>query len=194
MSTRKERSQRNRRAHAAERAAVTGKPAPDPLDERPMPARPPLPPIPWNKVELTDEQRQAVARAILDHHPRSHIAKALGITVKTLRRLVDDDPALTDAADAAKDQEEAELRDALMASARKGDTVAALFLLKSRHGYRDRDDGKKAAEGFQGGVLVVPGPMRDADFDAMVFKQQARWRERQQPGCAKAAAYLTISQ
>jgi hypothetical protein len=179
------RSARNKAEHAARIArerpdvAAHAAKATDPLDEAPMaPARPPLAAIPWNKVLLTDEQRRAVAQAVLDHYPRSEIARALGVAVRTLRRIIDEDPELTDAADAAKDREEAELRDALMAMARKGDTVAALFLLKARHGYRDKDEVKKAPEGFQGGVLVVPGPMKEADFDAMVFKQQAEYRER----------------
>jgi hypothetical protein len=182
MSARKERSMRNRKAHAAERAAALGTKAPDPLDETPMEPRRPLAPIPWNRVELTDDQRRAVSQALLDHYPRNQVAKALGVSVKTLRRLIDEDPELADAADAAREQEEADLRDALMASALKGDTVAALFLLKSRHGYVDRPDGRLKVESGGHGVLVAPMAMEEADFEAMVFRQQARWRERAEPG------------
>lgn len=146
----------------------------DPLDEPAM--RSALKPIPWNKHQLTDEQRQVVADAILAHYPRNEIARALGITVKTLKRILDDEPELTDAVDAAKEAEEAELRDCLMRNAKSGSDVAALFLLKSRHGYRDRDDGKvQVAQG--GGVLVVPGMESLDEWMAKAAEQQAQFRE-----------------
>lgn len=179
MSTRKERSLRNRKAHAAERGAVAGRPAIDPLDEEPMPARSALAPIPWNKVRLTDDERTAVAEAILANYPRDQIARALGVTVKTLRRVLNDEPQLADAVDAAREAEEAELRDCLMRSARRGSDVAALFLLKSRHGYVDRQDGKgKGADTAGCGVLVVPAPVDIARFSEAVKAQQAPFRER----------------
>jgi DNA-binding CsgD family transcriptional regulator len=185
MKTAKQnRSARNKAEHAAriarERPDVASRmPAIDPLDEEPMaPTRPPLRAIPYNKIALTEEQRQAVAQAILDHYPRSEIARALGISVKTLKRLLDSDPALTDAADAAKDQEEAELRDALMGMARQGSEIAALFLLKARHGYRDRDDKAIKPAGI-GGVLVLPAaPESIEDFEAAAYRQQAAHRSR----------------
>jgi hypothetical protein len=185
MKTAKQsRSARNKAAHAARIAqtrpdVAARMPAIDPLDEQPMaPERPALRPIPYNKVALTEVQRQAVAQAILDHYPRSEIARALGISVKTLKRLLDSDPALTDAADAAKDQEEVELRDCLMAMARQGSEVAALFLLKARHGYRDRDDKAIKPTGI-GGVLVLPAaPESIEDFEAAAYRQQAAHRSR----------------
>jgi hypothetical protein len=183
MKTAKQlRSARNRAQHAAriaEARPALALDAIDPLDEEPMePARPALRPIPYNKVALTADQRRAVSQAILDHYPRNEIARALGTTVKTLKRLIDDDPSLTNAADSAKDQEEAELRDCLMAMARKGDTVAALFLLKSRHGYVDRPDGKAKSNGFAGGVLVVPGTVPLDQWEAACAMQQAPYRQR----------------
>src|SRR5690606_9255441 len=106
-----------KRAKRERTAAVT-----DPLDETYVAPRSPLEPIPWNKVELTDDGRQAVGTALMAGYPRNQIAKALGTTVKTLKRLIDDDPLLGDVIDARKDAEEAELRDILMGLARNGDT------------------------------------------------------------------------
>ncbi len=190
MSTRQERKRQNRKAHAARLAAASGL-APDPLDETYRPERAPLAPIPWNKVALDDRQRGLVARALLDQYPRNEIAAALGLTVKTLKRLIDDDPVLADAVDAAREAEEAELRDLLMRNARDGDTVSALFLLKARHGYRDRDDKAKGLVAT-GGVLVVPGTRTLEEWSAAAYSNQAKFRERRPeehpdaPGAAEA--------
>ena len=147
----------------------------DPLDEPAM--RPELKPIPWNKQQLTEVQRGLVAAAIAAHYPRNEIARALGTTVKTLKRILDDDSELTDAVDAAREAEEAELRDCLMRNAKAGSDVAALFLLKSRHGYRDRDDGKSVQVGEGGGVLLMPTPVPIDQWSAAAARQQAQFRE-----------------
>ena len=147
----------------------------DPLDQ--AAPRQALTPIPWNKAALTAEGREAVAQALLDGYPRNQIAKALGTSVKTLKRLIDDDPTLGDAIEARKDADEAELRDILMGLARSGDTVAAIFLGKSQYGWRDRDDAKAAPVQSGVGVLVVPG-MEDLDtWMAKTKEQQAQFRE-----------------
>jgi hypothetical protein len=179
MSTRKERSRQNRQAHAVERATVLGKAAPiDPLDEEPMAPRADLASIPWNKVGLSDQAREAVGLAILEGYPRNQIAKALGTTVATLRRLITEDEQLSDAVAVRKDIEEQELKDILMGLARKGDTVAAIFVAKAQFGWRDRPEDKKF-EGKVGGVLVLPAsPESLEDFEAAAYRQQAQYRQK----------------
>lgn len=146
----------------------------DPLDE--AAPRPELASIPWNKHTLTDNGRDAVAAALAEGYPRSRIARALGTSVKTLRRLIDDDPELLDAVDARKDADEAELREILMGLARAGDTVAAIFLGKSQHGWRDRDEGKvPPVEG--GGVLLIPAHVPIDEWSAAATRQQRQYRE-----------------
>ena len=109
-------------------------------------------------------------------YPRHQIARALGTTVKTLKRIVDGSEALLDAVEARKDAEEAELRDILMGMAKAGDTVAAIFLGKSQYGWRDRDDGKgQVVQG--GGVLVVPGMESLDTWMARAEDQQKQFRE-----------------
>ena len=153
----------------------------DPLDEPAMAKKPPLQAIPYNKLALTDDGREAVARALLDGYARNQIAKALGTTVATLRRIINDDPVLTDAIDARTDAEEMELRDLLMGMARKGDTTAAIFLGKSQFGWRDRDDSKLKLEGNgDGGVLVVPGTIPLDQWSVAAAKQQKQYREAPQ--------------
>lgn len=157
-----------------ERAAA----AVDPLDE--AGPRQPLTTIPWNKVELTQEGRQAVADALMQGFPRYQIARAMGTTVKTLKRLIDGCEELLDAIDARKDAEEAELRDLLMGMARSGDTVAAIFLGKSQYGWRDRDDGKgQVIEG--GGLLLIPTHVPIDEWSAAAARQQERFREVRDP-------------
>jgi hypothetical protein len=174
---RSEKSILNRQAHAAERATIANPLGIDPLDE-PVQSRATLKPIPWNKTVLTIEERDAVSVALLDGYPRAQIAAALGINVTTLRRLITDDKVLMDAVAARKDLDEAELCELLTANARRGDSAAAMFLLKARHGYRDRDDAnQKRDEGKKFGVLVMPAPMSFDDWSVAAAAQQAQFRE-----------------
>ncbi|MEQ8744113.1 hypothetical protein [Parasphingorhabdus sp.] len=152
--------------------------AADPLDEPARSNQPPLQAIPYNKLALTDDGREAVERALLDGYARNQIAKALGTTVATLRRIINDDPVLTDAVDCRKDVEEQELREILMGQARMGDTVAGIFLAKAQFGWRDRDDTKVKLEADSGGgVLVVPGTMPLDEWSLAALKQQKQYRE-----------------
>lgn len=157
----------------------------DPLDE-PAPGgsvAPPRPALggfePHNKLGLSAENRGRVLQALLDGYPKAAIARALGVVVKTLDRLIRDDPELLAAVEAQRSFEEAELRDILMELARRGDTVAAIFLAKARHGWRDRDDAKLRVEADRaGGVLVVPGTVPLEQWSVAAAAQQARFRER----------------
>jgi transposase-like protein len=175
----------------------------DPLDEpyggsvakpRPPLAFEPTAPEPHNKVRLSEANRRSVARALLDGYPQAAIARALGISAPTLRRLMADDRELMDAVEAQRSFEEAELRDILMDLARRGDTVAAIFLAKARHGWRDRDDAKIKLEGQGGGVLIVPGIMDAKSWEARASANQAKYRERDSstdstaPGAAELRA------
>lgn len=175
---RSEKSILNRQAHAAERASAPQRQRLDPLDE-PVPVRDQLKPIPWNKTVLNATERDQVSLALLEGYPRAQIAAALGISVSTLRRLIADDKELTDAVAARKDLEEAELCDLLTANARRGDSAAAMFLLKARHGYRDRDDPSlKIDASKKYGVMLMPSPMSMEEWSASASAQQAQFRER----------------
>jgi hypothetical protein len=159
----------------------------DPLDERyrpstVAPSRPelrlePAKDAPTGRARLSQANRHRVMQALLDGYPQAAIAKALSISAPTLRRLMADDRELMDAVEAQRSFEEAELRDILMHLARHGDTVAAIFLAKARHGWRDRDDGKREPEKV-GGVLLVPAPMDLDTWSAAAAAQQAQFRER----------------
>lgn len=136
--------------------------------------------VPHNKVALSPDNRERVKCALLDGYPVAAIAKALHVSTPTLKRLMADDPDLQAEVEAQRSFEESELRDILMELARKGDTVAAIFLAKARHGWRDRDDAKalKAVTDGNGGVLLLPAPGTLDEWEAAAAVQQAKYRER----------------
>jgi hypothetical protein len=136
--------------------------------------------VPHNKAALSFDNRGHVQRALLDGYPLAAIAKALRISTPTLKRLMAADPELQAEVEAQRSFEETELRDILMELARKGDTVAAIFLTKARHGWRDRDDAKalRAVEDGKGGVLLIPSPVPLDEWEAACARQQAPHRER----------------
>ncbi len=135
---------------------------------------------PHNKAALSSDNRLRVQGALLRGYPLAAIAKALCVSIPTLKRLMADDPDLQAEVEAQRSFEETELRDILMELARKGDTVAAIFLAKARHGWRDRDDAKalRAIEDGKGGVLLIPSPVPLDEWEAACARQQAPHRER----------------
>ena len=159
----------------------------DPLDEPAFgqsvaKARKPLAWEPHNKATLSPENRDHVAHALVHGYPLAAIARALSVSVQTLKRLIADDPDLESQVEAQRSFEEGELRDILMELARTGDTVAAIFLAKARHGWRDRDDAKvKLETGSGGGVLVVPGVVPLDEWSLAAARQQAQYREIREP-------------
>lgn len=160
----------------ARRLAATAKPI-DPLDE--PAAKLPLPPIPWNKVALTDEQAALVAKALEARRTRKEVAAALGVNAHTLRRLIRETPALSDATEATDEAELEEIRSLLMAHGRAGDTVALIFLGKAFHGLRDREDATaKKVAAASGGVLLLPAPVSLDEWEAVASTQQTQFRER----------------
>ena len=90
-----------------------------------------------------DILREAASNGVAKHD----VARRLGLNFRTLERLLKDDPAAREAWAEGKEAERAELVGLLMEKARKGDGASAMFLLKSRHGYRDHGpvDGDAAA-------------------------------------------------
>lgn len=134
---------------------------------------------PHNKATLSPSNRINVQQALLDGYSLAAIAKALLVSTPTLKRLMADDPSLQAEVEAQRSFEETELRDILMELARKGDTVAAIFLAKARHGWRDRDDGKLSVEPPKGcGVLLLPSTVPLDQWEAAAAAQQAQFRVR----------------
>lgn len=135
---------------------------------------------PHNRAALSPENRERVKGALLEGYSLAAIAKALRVSTPTLKRLMADDPDLQAEVEAQRSFEETELRDILMELARKGDTVAAIFLAKARHGWRDRDKSRalRQVEDGKGGVLLLPADVPLDQWEAAAAAQQAQFRER----------------
>lgn len=73
------------------------------------------------------------------------VAVMLGTSRETLRRWMADDPALVEAFERGKEHERHELHSIMMRDARDGEkpNINAMFLLKTRHGYREGDPGEQ---------------------------------------------------
>jgi len=70
-------------------------------------------------------------------HSLAGIANYMGVSVDTLRRWCNEHPALKEQLDLGREKERFALTDMLFRKAMAGDTIAAMFLLKARHGYKE---------------------------------------------------------
>lgn len=88
------------------------------------------------------------------------IAAALGISHDTLQACRQRQPEVQDAIDSGRAVMHDELVDILMQQAREGAFVPAIFLLKTRFGYREGVQIEGSIDvNHTGGVLVVPAEM-----------------------------------
>lgn len=69
------------------------------------------------------------------------IAHHVGVNAQTMRRWFDEHAELKEAFDRGREKERMVLHNTLYVAAEGGNIVAAMFLLKSRHGYREGDQG-----------------------------------------------------
>lgn len=91
------------------------------------------------------------------------VASALGTSQDTLRKWFDADPSLKDAFDQGRERERHTLHNLLYRQATEsGNATAAMFLLKTRHGYREGDQAEQANRVQIN--FTLPGPMPMAEF------------------------------
>jgi len=95
------------------------------------------------KVAPTNAAARIAAYAATGH-ALVGIARLLGTTKEVLRRWIEEDPALEEALAQGREAERFTLHNVLYRAARKGNIVAAMFLLKARHGYREGDQAEHA--------------------------------------------------
>ncbi|MDO8878390.1 MAG: hypothetical protein Q8M24_08385 [Pseudolabrys sp.] len=88
-------------------------------------------------VSITDTGLEFIKRRASDGASQNLIAAEMGLTKATLQKLFQRDERCRVAWEHGAALEEMELVDILKQAARKGYAVAALFLLKTRHGYTE---------------------------------------------------------
>lgn len=106
---------------------------------------------------------QRIETMAADGFSKIGVAAGLGVDIEVLRRWLDEAPELQDAFDRGRERERHALHNMLYRQAmEKGNATAAMFLLKSRHGYREGDQVESANRvsiNFQ-----LPAAMPLADF------------------------------
>ena len=97
------------------------------------------------------------------------IAKRLKINRDTLLEIRKRQPEVEEALARGRGALEDELTDILLTKARKGETVAAIFLAKARCGWREGDlpPGQHVTNNTQVNITMAP-PMSDAEFAKLV--------------------------
>ena len=101
---------------------------------------------PTGKIKKPKENTAAIIEQMASEgYSQRNIAKALGIGADLYRVWLENYPELAEAQQLGKDKEHKELHNALYTAATKeGNVTAAIFLLKTRHGYREGDQSDTA--------------------------------------------------
>ena len=119
------------------------------------------------KVTVTPEGVARVRELAAGGHPLYGIAATLGTTRAALQGARKRQPELQAALDGGHAALEAELVHCLLEAARKGQYACAMFLLKTRCGYRETGP----VDGGPEGVVVnisIPDPMSKAEFAKII--------------------------
>lgn len=98
-------------------------------------------------------------------HSTVGIAQQLGVGRKTLDKWRAEFPELEEAYREGVERERYELHSGLVAKAKAGNIVAAMFLLKARHGYREGDQSDTA--GRVNVTIALPGAMTLQQFQSI---------------------------
>jgi hypothetical protein len=86
-----------------------------------------------------------IERLAAEGHSLLGIARGLGVGKDALSRWLDEQPALKQALEAGREVERHTLHNVLYRLATEAnDKIAAMFLLKARHGYREGDQEQQA--------------------------------------------------
>ena len=119
-------------------------------------------------VSITPAGLTLVAKMAADGCALSTIAKALRIAPNTFRALRKADETLADAVEVGRAAMETELVSLLMAQARKGNTTAAIFLLKGSRGWKEGEMPKgETVPGTQINISI-PQAMSKEEFAKLV--------------------------
>lgn len=125
------------------------------------------------RKSLADAEVYQVAAMMARGFRREDVARELGMTPPTFRRMEREDDRVAAAVQAGLGVEHQRLYGKLMEKVDAGDTVAILFALKSRHGYIDRPESVRF-EDNRSVVVNLPARLsREQILDALQFPQPA---------------------
>lgn len=96
-------------------------------------------------------------------HALGSIARSLGMSRRAFQEVRKRDPEAQDAFETGKAVDEALVANVLRAKALSGDTVAMLFWLKTRHGYREGDPAQASGPSVQIN-LALPSPKSQEEY------------------------------
>ena len=99
------------------------------------------------------------------------IAGRLGIALSTLKQVMSRCEDVRVAFERGKAEDEYVLTSALRASAAAGYAPAAMFLLKTQHGYREKDDAPTASANIQ--IVQLPAPMSVEQYAQSLAQRDA---------------------
>ena len=134
-----------------------------------MPVKKPMP--------TRDEALQQIRALASTGFSKRGIAAHFGVSESTWQGWIDNDPELDDAFKEGREQERFALHNALYKKAMNGDGPAAMFLLKSRHGYREGDQADQANRvAIQ---FVLPAAMKPEDYKPTVIDGNASTATKQ---------------
>jgi hypothetical protein len=91
-------------------------------------------------------------------HSQIGIANMLGVSEETLRRWMRELPELKEQYDLGRERERLVLTNVLYQKALAGDAISAMFLLKSRHGYKEGEH-PEASGGRVNITFQLPGAL-----------------------------------
>src|SRR3954451_5235580 len=98
----------------------------------------------------------------------AQIAAAVALDAKTLRERLKDDSAAVEAYADGKSQEEGPLVRILRNLAENGNPVPAMFLLKTRHGYNDREGNDVGRTSGPSVTINLPGPLAPEAYARLI--------------------------
>lgn len=102
-------------------------------------------PLQTRKRRVTAEQLVTITEMAARGCREIDIARACGMSQPVFGRLKKEQPEIIDALEAGRQVEHDALRGKLFDLAMNGQVVPAIFLLKTRHGYRENDAPRESA-------------------------------------------------
>ena len=123
--------------------------------------------MPRAKIQLKDPDYELIGRLGSRGVSEVDICKALGISFNTWSRIKEEDEKANEALETARRTEERELVGVLYEAATNDKNLtAAMFLLKTRHGYKEGADHVNASQ--VNVSISVPGAMNEDEYKKMV--------------------------